>query len=304
MLEITNLVKEYQSVTAVNDISFKVEPGKIFGVLGPNGAGKTTTIRIILDIIKPTSGTVTFKGNLIDDDFKNIVGYLPEERGLYKKSKCADVIAYFAELKNVPKGEISKKTDYWFKRLEIEHYKDSKIEELSKGNQQKVQFITAVINNPDLLILDEPFSGFDPVNQQLIRNVITEFLGSGKTIIISTHMMDVAESLCNGLILINKGKEILHGSLDEVKNQFGTNTYRIKYSGDAGFVESMSEVEKIQGYDSTLEVTLKPDTDPSAFLKSIVDRMDVNHFSFVQPTLNNIFLEAVREHKDEGAPNE
>ncbi|MCZ6704070.1 MAG: ATP-binding cassette domain-containing protein, partial [Ignavibacteria bacterium] len=193
MLEVNNLVKEFQKTTAVDNISFKVEPGKIFGLLGPNGAGKTTILRTVLNIIKPTSGKVLFNDQLITADFLNRVGYLPEERGLYRKSKVIDVILYFAELKNMSRTEGVKQADSWLKRLDIFHYRNNKIEELSKGNQQKIQFIMSVIHNPQLLIFDEPFTGFDPINQQKIRELIFSFVSEGKIIILSTHQMETAE---------------------------------------------------------------------------------------------------------------
>ena len=189
MLSVENLVKEFQNTTAVDNISFKVEPGKIFGLLGPNGAGKTTTLRTVLNIIKPTSGKILFNDELITTDFLNSIGYLPEERGLYRKSKVIDVILYFAELKNMSRTEAVKQADSWLKRLDIFHYRNKKIDELSKGNQQKIQFIMSVIHNPQLLIFDEPFTGFDPINQQEIRELIFSFLSEGKIIILSTHQM-------------------------------------------------------------------------------------------------------------------
>ena len=172
MIEVQNLVKEFQNTVAVNDISFSVKEGTIFGLLGPNGAGKTTTIRTVLNIIKPTSGRILYNGETITNDFLNQIGYLPEERGLYKKSKVIDVILYFAQLKNMTKTLALSEADKWLKRLNIQQYKNNKLEELSKGNQQKIQFIMAVIHNPDLMIFDEPFTGFDPINQQEIRELI------------------------------------------------------------------------------------------------------------------------------------
>src|ERR1035438_2825008 len=190
MLVAQNLTKDYKDITAVNNVSFKVEPGRIFGLLGPNGAGKTTIIRTILNIIKPTSGRILFDGEPINDQFFNIIGYLPEERGLYKKSKTIDIILYFARLKNMNKKSALSEADRWLKKLDITVYRNKKIEELSKGNQQKVQFITAIIHNPGLIVLDEPFAGFDPITQQLIKEIIISRSGLGKTIILSTHQMD------------------------------------------------------------------------------------------------------------------
>ncbi|MBE2280207.1 MAG: ATP-binding cassette domain-containing protein, partial [Ignavibacteriaceae bacterium] len=201
MLQIKDIVKQYKDVTAVNGISFNVEPGKIFGLMGPNGAGKTTTIRMIMNIIEPSSGTILYNGEPVAGNIKNIVGYLPEERGLYKKSKVSEVIAYMGALKGADKRTIEKRTDEWLSKLEITGYKNKKIEELSKGNQQKIQFICSVIHDPEILVFDEPFSGFDPINQQNVKDIIMDFVKQGKIIILSTHQMDLAEKLCESIFL-------------------------------------------------------------------------------------------------------
>ncbi|MCW8822633.1 MAG: ATP-binding cassette domain-containing protein, partial [Ignavibacteriaceae bacterium] len=195
MLVVKNLVKRFNSTLAVDNLSFSVDPGKIFGLLGPNGAGKTTTLRTILNIIKPSSGEIIFNQKPITYDYYNLIGYLPEERGLYKRSKVIDVLKYFAALKNVNKKDAVQLADIWLKKLNILNYREKKIDQLSKGNQQKVQLIAAIIHNPLLLILDEPFTGFDPINQQEVKNLILSFLSEGKTIILSTHQMDLAEKL-------------------------------------------------------------------------------------------------------------
>jgi ABC-2 type transport system ATP-binding protein len=293
MLSVKNLTKEYKNVTAVNDISFNVEPGKIFGLLGPNGAGKTTTIRIALNIIRPTSGSVSFEGKPITNEFSNDIGYLPEERGLYKKSKVIDVINYFASLKNLDKNRIADRAKYWLNKLGIENYRVNKIEELSKGNQQKVQFITAIIHDPKLLILDEPFSGFDPINQQLIRETILSFVNSGKVVILSTHQMETAEKLCSDILLLNKGKEVCKGSLSEIKRDFGTNNVKIEFEGNASFLISLPEVNSVDLYGIYAEVHLRRDVKPAEFLRNISDKLLINQFSVIEPTLNKIFIDAI-----------
>jgi len=208
MLVVQNLRKEYTNTVAIDDITFTLQPGKIFGLIGPNGAGKTTTIRIILNIIKPTSGVVLFDGKPMDRSCQNITGYLPEERGLYKKSRTIDVIVYLASLKNISSHKALQLANDWLAKLDILEAKNKKIEELSKGNQQKIQFITSVIHDPKILILDEPFTGFDPINQQLIKETILSLANAGKIIVLSTHQMDLAEKLCNDIFLINNGKEV------------------------------------------------------------------------------------------------
>lgn len=299
MLEIKNLVKEYKDVTAVNDISFVVQPGKIFGLLGPNGAGKTTTLRTMLNIIKPSTGEITFKGKQLGQEFFNIIGYLPEERGLYKKSKVTDVLTYFAELKNVDRQDALVYIDTWLKKLGISEYKNKKTEELSKGNQQKVQFISAVLHDPEILILDEPFSGFDPINQLLIKDLISSFVDSGKYIILSTHQMETAEKMCSEIFLLNKGKEVCSGELSEVKKRFAGNYIKLGFSGDARFLNSDRRVSHFDIYNNSAEIQLLDNVIPSEFLKSIVDKLSVTHFSVVEPTLNKIFIDVINQTSDE-----
>ena len=296
MIEVQNLVKEFQNTVAVNDISFSVKEGTIFGLLGPNGAGKTTTIRTVLNIIKPTSGRILYNGETITNDFLNQIGYLPEERGLYKKSKVIDVILYFAQLKNMTKTLALSEADKWLKRLNIQQYKNNKLEELSKGNQQKIQFIMAVIHNPDLMIFDEPFTGFDPINQQEIRELIFSFISAGKIIILSTHQMETAEKLCSEIFLINKGKEVTSGSLSRIKKEFGGNHVEIRYNGNISFVSQMNEVVNIDSYNSYAEIELKENAEPSAFLKKLTDKIDLTHFSVIEPTLNSIFINLIKQN--------
>lgn len=294
MLEVKNLTKTYGQIRAVDNLTFSVKPGKIFGMLGPNGAGKTTTIRTILNIIKPNSGEVLLNGKPVTKDLFNSIGYLPEERGLYKKSKVIDVITYLAHLKGMQSSDIKTETDKWLKKLEIPQYRERKVEELSKGNQQKIQFITAVIHNPELLILDEPFSGFDPINQQLIKDVILDLLDNGKIIILSTHQMDTAEKLCSEILLINEGKEVLSGSLSEIKQKFGGNHVRFSYEGDVKFLSEMDEVISFELYSNNAEVHIKDEVKPEHFLKKIIDKVTIKQYSIVEPTLNKIFIDTIK----------
>jgi ABC-2 type transport system ATP-binding protein len=295
MLKIQNLIKEYKNIVAVNDISFTVKPGRIFGLLGPNGAGKTTTIRTVLNIIKPTSGEITFQGKHIGPEFFNIIGYLPEERGLYKKSKVIDVLGYFAELKNLDRNSARVKIDDWLKKLDIIGYREKKIEELSKGNQQKIQFISAILHDPEIMIFDEPFSGFDPINQQQIRELISSFVDSGKYIILSTHQMETAEKMCSEIFLIDKGKEVCSGELSVVKKRFGGNHVKLGFEGDARFLNSDKRVIHFDHYNNYAEVQLNDDILPSEFLRSIVDKLSINHFSVIEPTLNKIFIDVINQ---------
>lgn len=294
MLVVKNLFKRFNSTVAVDDLSFTVNSGKIFGLLGPNGAGKTTTIRTILNIIKPSSGEIIFDGKPITYEYYNIIGYLPEERGLYKRSKVIDVLVYFASLKNVRRVDATRLADIWLAKLNISNLKEKRIEQLSKGNQQKVQLIAAIIHNPRLLILDEPFTGFDPINQQEVKNLILSFLSEGKTIILSTHQMDLAEKLCEDILLINNGKEVCIGKLSEIKKKFGGNNIRLGYSGVGTFLNEFSEIVKFDSYSNYTDVQLKDNINPSDFLKKLIEKIEVHHFSIIEPTLNKIFIDLIK----------
>jgi len=298
MLIVNNLVKRFNSTLAVDNISFTVKPGKIFGLLGPNGAGKTTTIRTILNIIKPTSGEIIFNGNPITYEYYNIIGYLPEERGLYKRSKVIDVLAYFAALKNLSRRNAINSAESWLKKLHILEYRDRKIEQLSKGNQQKVQLIAAIIHNPSLLILDEPFTGFDPINQQEVKDLILSFVSEGKTIILSTHQMELAEKLSEDILLINNGKSISSGNLSDIKKNFGGNNIRLGFSGSNTFLSQFPEIIKYDNYNNYSEIQLRDEIIPSEFLKKMIEKIEVNHFSIVEPSLNKIFIDLIKRSSD------
>jgi ABC-2 type transport system ATP-binding protein len=295
MLLVKNLTKKFKHSIAVNDLSFNVVPGKIFGLLGPNGAGKTTTIRTVLNIIKPTSGRIIFNEKPITNQFFNQIGYLPEERGLYRRSKVIDVLKYFAELKNLRSNEAVRTADKWLAKLNITHYRNKRIEELSKGNQQKIQFITAVFHDPELLILDEPFSGFDPINQQEIKELILSFVSSGKIIILSTHQMDTAEKLCDEILLMNNGKEVTSGDLADIKRRFGGNNIKLQYAGNGEFLKSFPGVIHYENYSNYAEAQLSENISPSEFLHKIVDKIEIRHFSIIEPTLNKIFIDLIKE---------
>jgi ABC-2 type transport system ATP-binding protein len=298
MLTVNNLIKRFNTTLAVDNISFTVKPGKIFGLLGPNGAGKTTTIRTILNIIKPTSGEIIFNDNPISYEYYNVIGYLPEERGLYKRSKVIDVLVYFAALKNLSRKAAINSADTWLKKLNISEYRDKKIEQLSKGNQQKVQLIAAIIHNPSLLILDEPFTGFDPINQQEVKDLILSFVSEGKTIILSTHQMELAEKLSEDILLLNKGRSVSSGKLSEIKKNFGGNNIRLGFSGNNISLSHFPEIIKYDNYNNYSEIQLKEDIIPSEFLKKMIEKIEVNHFSIVEPSLNKIFIDLIKKSSD------
>ncbi len=296
MLVVENLTKKFKDITAVDNISFQIERGKIFGLLGPNGAGKTTTIRTVLNIIKPTTGRITFEDKPISDGFFNTIGYLPEDRGLYKKSKVIDVIVYFARLKNLTHRSSIALAEGWLRRLDVLNLRDKRIEELSKGNQQKIQFIIAVIHDPKLLIMDEPFTGFDPINQQLIKDILLSFVNSGKIIMLCTHQMDTAEKLCSDILLINNGKEVSSGKISDLKRKFARNYVRVEFEEGGQFLEGHPSVVHADNYSNYSEVELKAGIPPYEFLKSIIGKVKVTNFNVIEPTLNKIFIDVIKQN--------
>lgn len=295
MLEIKNIIKLYNSTIVLNDISFSIAKGKIFGIIGPNGAGKTTTLRIILNIIKPTSGEIFFNQKKIDHSFLNKTGYLPEERGLYPKSKMKDVLIYFAKLKGLNNSLAEEKSYYWIKKLNLENYIHYNVDELSKGNQQKVQFISAIIHDPEILILDEPFSGFDPVNQSIFKEIINDFK-SEKYIILSTHLMDLAQSLCEDIFLINNGREVISGNLNSVLNSNNSNIFEMRTSNDFEFSEYAKKLGvKISQINKNYYNVYLGSLSPSEFLRSLSKIVDILEFKSIQQTLNQKFLELINK---------
>ncbi|MEA2000017.1 MAG: ATP-binding cassette domain-containing protein, partial [Euryarchaeota archaeon] len=261
--------------------------GVIFGLLGPNGAGKTTMIRIILDILRADHGDIVIFGRKFDDALKARIGYLPEERGLYQKITVFECLKYFAELKEVKKSE--DKIDFWLNKVDLQDYKKKRVEELSKGMQQKVQLVAAFIHNPELLILDEPFSGLDPLNTKLIKDILLDQKREGKTIILSTHQMDQVERMCDRILLINQGKRVLYGSLDEIKSNYKESVV-VEYDGKLKRVEG---VKKVNDYGKYAELRLEEDTDPQEILKKLVESVAVRRFERKAPSLNEIFIEVV-----------
>lgn len=295
-LEARNIVKQYASHKALNDVSIQVPQGKIYGLLGPNGAGKTTLIRIINRITAPDSGEILLSGRpSLPSDIYNI-GYLPEERGLYKKMKVKEHALFLAELKGLKKQDANKRIDEWFEKFNITSWKDKKVEELSKGMQQKIQFITTVIHDPELLILDEPFSGFDPVNAELLKKEILELKEKGKTIILSTHNMESVEALCDEITLINKSQVVLQGNVKAIRNQYKKHVFTVTVSG--GDVDLKSELFSLESKESTADttkVTIKKIGQPSnsEVLREITHRYEVLSFEEELPSMNEIFIQTV-----------
>ncbi len=292
-LTLRHLVKTFDAFRAVDDLSLEVPRGHIFGLIGPNGAGKTTIIRMIMDIIRPDAGEIRILGEDIREKVKDRIGYLPEERGLYKKMKVIEMLEFQGSIKGAKPAAARKEAAGWLERLGIGEWKDKKVEELSKGMQQKVQFTAAVLGKPELLILDEPFSGMDPVNQNLFRDIILELARSGGTILFSTHQMDTAERLCREIALINRGGVVLSGALSDVKERFGKNSVLMEVDGDGSFLKAVPGVARVEDSGQYLEIRLEPGADPQRLLKAAVDRMRVRRFEIVAPTLHDIFIELV-----------
>jgi len=293
MLKAEHLRKQFSTVLAVDDVSLEVKHGSIFGLIGPNGAGKSTTIRMLLNIIRPDSGTITYDGKPFSDSIRNLIGYLPEERGLYKKNGLLDTIIYFATLRGISPNEAKKKGMEWLERFNLQMYAKRKVEELSKGNQQKAQFITTILHNPDLVILDEPFSGLDPVNQIVMKDIFNELKQQGKAIIFSTHQMETAEKLCDELCLINRGRIVLEGTIKQAKQRFGTNSLHLEYEGDGTFLSSLPFVKKATVYENYAELSLNGDVSSKEILSAVLPKIELRKFEFVEPSLNSIFLEIV-----------
>jgi len=292
-IAIRDVVKAFGDFRAVDGVSLDIPAGEIFGLIGPNGAGKSTTIRMIMDIIRPDTGAITVLGKPSADNVRNHIGYLPEERGLYRKMKVLDVLEFQGTLKGATPREARKEAQSWLERLEIGDWATKKVEELSKGMQQKIQFAAAVLGNPPILILDEPFSGMDPVNQNLFKDQIVALNRQGTTIVFSTHQMETAERLCKEIALINKGKLVLSGPLAAVKEGFGKNSVLLEYGGDGSFLASLPGVARIDDYGAYSEIRLEAGADPQGILKAASGRLRVTKFEIVAPTLHNIFIEKV-----------
>jgi ABC-2 type transport system ATP-binding protein len=286
--------KSFETVHAVNDLSFEVQKGCVFGLLGPNGAGKTTTIRMIMRILLPDSGSIDLFGKPLDPSLTDRIGYLPEERGLYKKMKVAEAAAFFGEIKGMARAKAASEARRWLARLDLAEWADKKVEELSKGMQQKVQFICTILHRPELLILDEPFTGLDPVNVNLLKDVMLDLKGDGATIIFSTHQMEQVERLCDSICLIHRGQAVLNGPLSEIKAKFGKGRVQMRYEGRAAFLDDRSLVSSCDDYGKYVEIRPADGVSPRDLLKRAVGEVDVIHFEIAEPSLNEIFIQLVQ----------
>ena len=295
ILELLDVKKSYDGFVAVSGVSFAVPRGSIFGLLGPNGAGKTTTIRMILDILAPDSGEIRLFGRPRQAEDLARLGYLPEERGLYRKMTVVDQLLFLAEIRGLKRRAALAEIEPWLERTDLAPWAKRRIEELSKGMQQKVQLIGTVLHRPELLILDEPFSGLDPLNQELFRDLLTEYRDQGRTVLLSTHGMELAERMCDRICLISKGRAVLDGELREVKSRFGGNAYRVVADGDLAQLRGIPGVEQAAIDGRTASLLLTPGTDSAGVLARMVEGLRVSEFRSEEPSLEQIFLQVVRD---------
>jgi ABC-2 type transport system ATP-binding protein len=293
-LLVDHVTKRFDDFTAVNELSLKVYPGRIFGLIGPNGAGKTTTLRMIVNITAPDSGQIELLGQKMSAALQDRIGYLPEERGLYKRMKVYDQLRFFGELKSLRGAAATAAIEGWLERLKLSEWKNKRAMELSKGMQQKIQFIAAVMHDPDLLVLDEPFSGLDPVSVELMKETVLDLKAAGKTIIFSTHMMEMAEKICDDICLINRSQKILGGSLREVRRSFGRNAVALRIEGGDGVLDDRTLVTKVEERGDELEILLAAGADAQGLLRRLLaGGARVSKFELVEPSLNDIFIEKV-----------
>jgi ABC-2 type transport system ATP-binding protein len=294
-LELRDVRKSYGDFAAVKGVSLQVPPGTIYGLLGPNGAGKTTSIRMIMDIIAPDSGEVLFFDRPRRPADLKRVGYLPEERGLYKRMTVADHLAFLGELRGLKRGEALTRGRRWLERMDLGAWEKKKVEELSKGMQQKIQLAGTVLHEPDIIILDEPFSGLDPINQELFKQVFADFKAEGKAILFSTHVMEQAEKLCDEICLISHGRAVLQGGLREMKRRMGGNSYRLVAAGDLDRAAQVAGVEQVLARDGWAKLLLHPEARGPEVLRRLVELLEVREFRSEEPDLEEIFIKAVRE---------
>jgi len=292
-IELNKVRKSYDNFVAVDDLSFNIEEGAVFGLLGPNGAGKTSTIRMMIGITVPDAGQIQMFGEPFARKSLQRVGYLPEERGLYKKMKVIDQLIFLGQLHGLEAGTARQRAVSWSEKLEISGWLQKKVEELSKGMQQKIQFIASLLHDPDFIIMDEPFGGLDPINASLLKDVLLEMKQKGKTILFSTHRMDQVEKLCDSICLINRGKSVLQGDLKQIKARYGKNNVQIEYQGDGNFLQQSRLVSSYNNYGNYVEVRLAPGADSQQLLREVAERSRVSKFELMEPSLEEIFIETV-----------
>jgi ABC-2 type transport system ATP-binding protein len=298
-LKVKRVFKSFDGFTAVDDLNLEVRPGRIFGLLGPNGAGKTTTIRMIVNITAPDSGVIELFGEPVNGNMQDQIGYLPEERGLYKRMRIGEQLRFFGELKSLNGTDLTRRIDHWLERVKLTEWKNKKATELSKGMQQKVQFVAAVMHDPELIILDEPFSGLDPINVELLTQLILELKAARRTIILSTHQMEIAERVCDDICLMNKSKKVLDGAIRDVKSSFARNLISMRFRGGEEVLDDRSIVLDVIRHSDHIEVLVR-DLDASQLLlhKLIDAGAEISKFELVEPSLKEIFIAGVGQSND------
>ncbi len=294
-LELRDVRKSYGKFVAVDGVSLVVPEGSIFGLLGPNGAGKTSTIRMIMDITPPDTGEILFFGRPRGPEDLRRVGYLPEERGLYRKMGVTDHLLFLGEIRGLKRRELVPRIEKWLERVDLAAWSKAKVEELSKGMQQKVQLIGTVLHEPDLLLLDEPFSGLDPINQELFKELLLDYRRQGKSVILSTHGMELAERMCDHICLISRGRVVLTGELGAIKRQMGGNSFRLVAEGDLDRLQSLPEIEHAVTQNGVVKLMLRPEAEGPEVLRQLVQFLRVHEFRSEEPELEQIFLKAVRD---------
>lgn len=294
-LVVHNVVKHYADKTAVNGVQFEVGEGEIYGLLGANGAGKTTTMRMILGLIYPDEGEIRYNGKAFSNELLNKFGYLPEERGLYPKVKVCDQLIYLAKLKGMSAKEADRSLKYWLERFEVPEYYHKRIEELSKGNQQKIQFISAILHHPQFIIMDEAFSGLDPVNVELLKETVKELRDNGASIVFSTHRMEHVEELCRNITILHKSKEVIKGNVKEIKSRFPKEKVLLQTKSEVQGLEQIPGVKGIRHHENGLEIEITEEAAATRILKHALAQTDIEHFQIKEPTLNEIFIRSVGE---------
>jgi ABC-2 type transport system ATP-binding protein len=300
-VEFESVSKSFVEKNVIEDISFSVRQGEIFGLLGPNGAGKTTLIRILLDIIKPDVGKILVFETPLNFAAKDKIGYLPEERGLYKRTKILDILVYLAQLKGISGRQAKLNAESLLKSLELYEYREKKVEELSKGMQQKIQFLSAIIHDPELVILDEPFSGLDPLSTRAIKDRILELKHAGKTVLLSTHMMEQAQALCDRIMMLNKGKRVLYGTVDEIRREYGKNSLFVELAEKSSLdvIREIPGIKKITENEKSIEIFPEQGTNIQILLEELVRKAEILRFERAIPSLNEIFIKIVEDAANE-----
>lgn len=293
-LRLDQVTKHFGDNCAVDSISANIGTGTIYGFLGPNGAGKTTTIRMIMSILYPDSGEISVLGSTTPESVKDRLGYLPEEKGLYKKMKTGDLVTYFGRLKGMSGADAKRRATELLDQFGLGHCIDWKCDALSKGMGQKVQIAATIVHHPELVILDEPFSGLDPINVEVVRNVILQLKQEGRTVIFSTHIMEQAEQICDSILLVNKGKKIIDGTINEVKADF-EQTIKVEFEGEGDVLNQIQGVNRVNNMGNHAEISLNPGADPQVIMRAMMDQLNIRQFSIAEPSLHEIFVRAVKE---------